>query len=55
MRIEDTPILETRLVLPGGTTERRFVSLEGIELSVEHLSTVTRGSSWADVKRPGSH
>ena len=54
VRIEDTPILETRLVLPDGTTERRFASLAGIELSVEHLATATRESSWANVKRAGA-
>ena len=55
VRSEDTPILETPLVLPDGTTERRFVSLEGIELSVKRLPTATQKSSWAHVKRTGVH
>lgn len=55
VRIEDTPILETRLVLPDGTTERRFTSLAGLELSAEALAdplpTATPRASWGRVKR----
>ena len=53
VRIEDTPILETRLVLPDRTTERRFASVEGIELSAEGVPTVTDESTWALIKRNG--
>ncbi len=48
--IEDTPILNTRLVLPDGTTERRFVSLSGIEVSTDRFPTAVEERSWADVK-----
>ncbi|MBT4100364.1 MAG: hypothetical protein HOM68_13765 [Gemmatimonadetes bacterium] len=50
VRIEDTPILETRLVLPDGTTERRFVSLNGIDVSTGLFLTAIEEGSWAQVK-----
>ncbi|MBT3341735.1 MAG: hypothetical protein HN712_02240 [Gemmatimonadetes bacterium] len=60
LRIEDTPILETRLVLPDGRTERRFVAVEGLALTAELPSTaagtatVSREVSWAEVKTPAT-
>lgn len=50
VRIEDTPILETHLVLPDGTTKRRFVSLHGIDVSTGPFLTAIEDGSWAQVK-----
>jgi len=48
--IEDNPVRETRIVLPDGTTERRFLSLTGLEFSVEDAPTAVEKSSWGEVK-----
>lgn len=51
MRFEDTPIQETRLVLPDGLTERRFASLQGIDVSARPASTAGLETSWAQAKQ----
>ena len=39
--IEDDPVRQTRLVLPDSATERRFVSLKGLNISVEDLANIS--------------
>ena len=49
LRIEDSPILETRLVLPDGTTELRFQTRTDLELTAVSPTAVAAGS-WGQVK-----
>lgn len=49
IRIEDTPLLETRLVLPDGTTELAFETLNGITLGEAAQTSVADGS-WGRLK-----
>ena len=48
--IEDDPVRETRLVLPDGTTERRFLSLKGLAVSVEDGPTSVSKKAWGQFK-----
>ena len=48
--IEDDPVRETRLVLPDGTTERRYLSLKGLAVSVEDGPTSVGEKAWGQVK-----
>jgi len=48
--IEDNPVRETRIVLPDGATERRFISLYGLEFSVEDAPTAVEERAWGGVK-----
>ncbi|MBT4504870.1 MAG: hypothetical protein HOC74_44525 [Gemmatimonadetes bacterium] len=50
IEIEDDPIRETRIVLSDGTTERRFISLKGLEFSVEEAPTAVAERAWGEVK-----
>lgn len=47
--IEDTPVLETRIVLVDGRTEHRFRSLDGIALT-PRAPTAVPPASWGRVK-----
>jgi hypothetical protein len=55
IEIEDNPIRETRIVLADGTTERRFISLKGLEFSVEEASTAVKERPWGEVKAVVPH
>ena len=48
--IEDDPVRETRMVLPDGTTERRFLSRKGLKVMIMDAPSSTRRESWGTVK-----
>lgn len=57
IRIDNTALRETRLVLPDGTSERQFVKTEGLRISVldvglgaENDPTATATRTWGQVK-----
>lgn len=57
IRIDNTALRETRLVLPDGTGERQFVKTEGLQISVvdvglgaNGVSTATPVRTWGQLK-----
>lgn len=48
--IHSSPVLETRLVLADGATERRFVMMQGIEIAVGDPTLVEGQASWGAIK-----
>lgn len=53
--IHSSPILETRLVLADGATERRFAAMQGIEITVGDPTLLEHRESWGGIKAGLGH
>ena len=49
--IEDNPVRETKLVLTDGISEKRFLTVQGMDIAVEHATgTAVAPATWGLVK-----